>query len=645
MGSEPSKTPNAYCTLVSPPTNENESGIYINSNRLNENFGEPIRTFQTLPSVCTIPEIIECGALKYKERDCVGERTLFKDGSFGKFKWISYNEFYKKCLNFAAGLQSLGIKNGDKVAIYSKSCIPWQISQFGIQFIGAIPVVIPGLLRKSLKYIISHASCKALIIDGINAKETNEIFSEIDVELKITFTHFSNESYAFDDIIQMGIENKNFQRFYPSPEDTSMIMYNYGSDDKPKGCILTHQSIIAGSACLGAIRCSVTTKDTYFSYLPLAHIFEYSAQLIMFVQGARIGFYTGTSSQIFVDCKELQPTIMCGVPRIFNRIYDAINEFIKERPFLVRAFITWTLKYKNESLMSGDPHSFFLDIVLLKRFKDLLGGRVKLLICGGAPLISEVFDLIRAAITPNILMGYGLTETCASGCVQEVGAQHNNSVGPVSLSIDMKFRAVEGMNYDPRSESPSGELMFRGPPLFSGYYHDSQKTSESFIDGWYATGDIGILTSDGQVQIIDRVRQVVKLSHGEFISLSNLHEIYSKAYGVKSIFVYADSHHSHPVAVVVPTERCIKDWDLRLGISSFVDSKIAKREMLGYLKERATAMNLRSSEHILNLILENQELIQMVSKENEDSTQNKNQVLRAKYESRLLELYDEENIE
>lgn len=646
MGAEASKAPLSKCVLVSPSQSENESGVYINSNRLKENFGEPITTFQTLSSAETLTEIVDFCTLKYGDSPCMGERQQFCDGSHGCYNWITYSEFRSMCVNFSIGIKSLGIARGDKIGLFMKSSYQWQVAQFGSIYAGCIPVAISDSLRHYIKDIIKDSNCKAIIIDGTSRIEQDlfddEVFRNI---LKITVCKMPRlcNSFTLNHVIKLGQENKNYdEKIEVKSNDCALIMYKLGNSSVPKGCVLTHRSIISGAACLCAIGSSVTQRDSYFSYLPLAHIFEYCTELIMFVQGVKIGYFHGDVKDIYSDIKELQPTIMCGVPRFFNNLYDIIMNIIQQKPFIIRSFFNLAIKLKNSSLINDEPYSFFLDVTLFDQFKEILGGRIKLLICGGAPLISEVHDVLRTVITPNIIVGYGLTETCASGCVQEVGAQFNNSVGTVSMSMDMKFRAVEGMNYNPRNVLPSGELMFRGPPLFSGYYLDEKDTNECMIDGWFATGDIGILDSNGHVQIIDRINQAFKLSNGEFISVSNLQSIYSKCSCVKSIFVYSDSHHNYPVAVVVPTKSCIKDWLERLGITSFTDSVITKKEMLAILEERAKSLNLRSSEYIGDIILEKDDFSELIA-DKKDSSLPFNRELIKKYESKLIDLYRTNN--
>ena len=440
-----------------------------------------------------------------------------------------------------------------------------------------------------------------------------------------------------DDVIARGRENKSFVRYEADAKDIAMIMYTSGTMGSPKGCVLSHENLIAGAAGLGSARTGLGTGDTFYSYLPLAHAYDLCAEFTMLAQGVRIGFCSGGSREFLSDVVELQPTILCAVPRVLNRIVDEIRKEIDAASPLIRMVINWAISMKSEAIKAGDAHSLFADAVLFPQFRDSLGGRIRIIVSGGAPLLPRNYELLRAVICPNIIQGYGATEFSSAGCVQEVGATNPMTVGPVSIVADMKFRRVEGMDYNPQGNPPSGELMFRGPFVFQGYYKDEQATQEVFFDGWFASGDVGCLTSDGEVQIIDRVKQFVKLSHGEYISLSKLSHIYSGTAGLKNVFVFADSHHNQPVAVVVPSDELIEEWRGR-GIVNFANSECAKAEILKGMKERWESAGLRGFERILDIIIEP---VSFTQENGLLTASSKLQIrsLRTKYEARLLELY------
>ena len=640
MGVSSSSFPRARSVPVGVSADPNESPVFINSIRIKENGGFPISTFRCQPDSRTTTALLDRCAVMYEEWDAFGEREVLPDGSSGRYKWVKFPVFRQKCLDFAAGLESLGVAKGDTVGIFSHNCMAWQIAQFGCHYLGAIPVpVYDALGDGAARFIIEHSECKVVVVHAQKLDVAKRLAGEFELLQLVVISNFATEgTVLMDEVIARGRENKSFVRYEPSAQDIAMIMYTSGTMGTPKGCVLTHENIIAGAAGLGSARTGLGTGDTFFSYLPLAHAYDLCAEFTMLAQGVRIGFFSGGARDIMSDIMELQPTILCAVPRVLNRIVEQIKKEIEEASPLVRMLINWAIGLKCEAINAGDAHSLFADAVILSKFRDALGGRIRIIVSGGAPLLPRHYELLRAVITPNIIQGYGATEFSSAGCVQEVGATNPMTVGPVSIVADMKFRRVEGMDYNPQANPPSGELMFRGPLVFQGYYKDEQATDEVFFDGWFASGDVGCLTSDGEVQIIDRVKQFVKLSHGEYISLSKLSHIYSSTAGVRSVFVFADSHHSQPVAVVVPSDSMIDDWRGR-GIVNFANSECAKSEILKNLKERWEAAGLRGFERILDILIEPVSFTQ----ENGLLTASQKlqlQSLRMKYEARLLELYN-----
>lgn len=632
----------AVCVEYESSNNPNESSIFINSIRLKENGGKPICTFRSQPDSLTVTDILDTSVILYNDLPCMGERLVNNDGSYGKYSWINYSDFRKKCLNFASGLQSIGIRQGDYVGIFSPSCINWQVSFFGCLYIGAIPVTLYDYFGpQANQFIVENSKLSCLIAHSQFLDTVKTILTHTTIEHLILISHLVNPPFiSIDEVFEKGAEFTNFQKYKPSPDDTAIIMYTSGSLGTPKGCIITHKNLVAGSTGLGSAGTSLTTRDTYLSYLPLAHIYEMCCQLIMLAQGARIGFFSGDTRDLFRDCKELQPTIMCGVPRIFNRFVDSVKKSIDEMSTIPKILTQWAIRIKSKALLNSENYSMFLDYFIFSHFKEELGGRLRLIVVGGAPILPENYEFLRTIITPNIIQGYGLTEICAAGCITEIGEGNSASVGPVSIATDMKFRSVEGMYYDPKSAQPSGEILFRGTSLFSGYLNNQKATDEAFDGEWFLTGDVGFLNSEGHVQIIDRVGQLVKLSHGDYISLSKLMELYQTTQGVEYIYVFADSHHSQPVAVVVPTVNCIEDWKGR-GIKVFQSSQIAREEMLKKLDETAEKLKLRGFEKIYDIILE-----QGITADDENDSSDHSSLkprlsqLRLKYEARLVELYN-----
>jgi long-chain acyl-CoA synthetase len=265
--------------------------------------------------------------------------------------------------------------------------------------------------------------------------------------------------------------------------------------------------------------------------------------------------------------------------------------------------IELAIRAKSEAVRMNRPHSLLLDAVLFAKFRAALGGKVKIIVNGGAPILKDVFDFLVGAVTPNIIQGYGLTEVNAGLAVQELYPTNRETVGPCTCGCEIKLRKVPGTEYDPNGSPPAGELLVRGPFLFREYYKQPELTAEVMVDGWFATGDVVRISTDRQLQIIDRAKQLVKLSQGEYLSLTTLNEVYGTASLVSFIYVYADARHDEPLAVVVPKKEKIDAWAAQ-GITDVAESRVVRDELIADLKKVHQKYGLRGFERITHLLVD-----------------------------------------
>jgi long-chain acyl-CoA synthetase len=508
---------------------------------------------------------------------------------------------------------------------------------------GLIPVPIyDSLGPNSAEYIINHSESTIIVVsqaklNGLKAAlksggivNTVLVIGEFEARVEDRITFRSCES-----VLSEGVA-REFGR--PDPDSLGIIMYTSGSTGRPKGCMLTHRNLVAGATGLGCLGCSITTSDTYYSLLPLAHIYEMGVELIMIAQGAAIGFFSGNPRQLTDDLQALKPTIICGVPRLWNRIVDNMKTKIEGQSGAKKALVKWALALKRRQLYDRENVSLLLDGVVFRPFREALGGRVRLIVSGGAPILPDVYDFLIAAVSPNIVQGYGLTEVAASVAVSEVPQLGPCDNGAVSQTSKVKLVKVDGLNYDPRGSPMRGEVLVQGPHIFKGYYKDEELTRQVLdAEGWYRTGDIGGFTENGYLQIVDRAKQLVKLSQGEYLSLTALSDTYGATPGLKNVYVYADSHHDAPLAVVVPGPELVKQWELQ-GIGKFIGNAEAEAQVLALLNRTAQEQRLRGFERIARVLLDSEEF----SVENgllTPSMKPQWPSLKKKYEASLIELF------
>ncbi|KAK4381596.1 Long chain acyl-CoA synthetase 4 [Sesamum angolense] len=264
------------------------------------------------------------------------------------------------------------------------------------------------------------------------------------------------------------------------------------------------------------------------------------------------------------DIGELKPTIFCAVPRVLDRIYSGLQQKISSGGFIKHTMFNLAYSLKLRSMKKGHKHaeaSPLCDKIVFSKVKQGLGGKVRLILSGAAPLASHVEEFLRVVSGSYVLQGYGLTETCAGTFVSipdELSML--GTVGPPVPNVDVCLESVPEMGYDALSSTPRGEVCVRGDTLFSGYYKRDDLTKEVFVDGWFHTGDIGEWQENGSLKIIDRKKNIFKLSQGEYVAVENLENIYGLVPAIESIWVYGNSFESFLVAIINPNKQVLEQW-------------------------------------------------------------------------------------
>ena len=626
MGSSSSNPEESYCAAIEDPDDENEEKvpIYINSRRLKENLF--IETYPLYPHATDLTQLVKAAVDKFQDFRSLGERITYSNGASGPYKWITYKEVYDHVKCLAAALQSKNVKKGDMIGIFSNNCLYWHIAEFAIHLCGAIVVPISDRLGPDTdKDIINDSGVKIIIMHGTNLHKIKNISQDC---LKIIMNYNTDDlppnCIQMDEFLAEGKALlKDFKKPDISPTDPAYIVYT-SSEEGPRGCVLTHRNFISAISSFSLLDASISTNDVLLSFIPLAHVYAISVELLHFVQGSAIGFYSGDMHYLSDDISTLRPTVFCGVPRVFNRLLDQFNEKVEKLSSFSRHILDLALWYTGE-LLKEQKTSYLLDRFVFSDVKQALGGRVRLIVIGGAPVRGEVYAFLQRVITPNIAVGYGLTETAAAGAVKEARSNDASSVGTISVGVDMKLRAVKSLSYDPLGQPPTGEILLRGPAVFKNYFKSEFERGE-----WFATGDIGTITN-GKLQIIDQVKPLIKLSQGEYLSANQLAKKYQKARGVRAILIIADPHHSRPVAIVVPTIEFINEWN-RSGITELESSQAAEQQLVENLLECAEKERLRSFEKIAGVIIE-------TDYNAIHGLEQSSPAVKAKYSSKILDLY------
>uniref|UniRef100_A0AC11BMI7 Acyl-CoA synthetase long chain family member 1 n=1 Tax=Ovis aries TaxID=9940 RepID=A0AC11BMI7_SHEEP len=402
----------------------------------------------------------------------------------------------------------------------------------------------------------------------------------------------------------------------PAPEDLAVICFTSGTTGNPKGAMITHRNIVSDCsafvkmtentfiptsddtlisflplahmfervvevgtgfyfACACAFVCFLSrcvlqkalmlnASDTHISFLPLAHMYEQLMLCVMLCHGAKIGFFQGDIRLLMDDLKALQPTIFPVVPRLLNRMFDRI--FGQANTTLKRWLLDFASKRKEAELRSGIIRNNSLwDKLIFHKIQSSLGGKVRLMITGAAPVSATVLTFLRAALGCQFYEGYGQTECTAGCCLTIPGDWTAGHVGaPMPCSI-IKLVDVEEMNY--LAAKGEGEVCVKGSNVFQGYLKDPVKTAEALDkDGWLHTGDIGKWLPNGTLKIIDRKKHIFKLAQGEYIAPEKIENIYQRSEPIAQVFVHGESLQAFLIAIVVPDVETLGAWAQKRGI-------------------------------------------------------------------------------
>jgi long-chain acyl-CoA synthetase len=339
----------------------------------------------------------------------------------------------------------------------------------------------------------------------------------------------------------------------PRPETPAFLMFTSGTASYPKGCIVTHGNAIAMGASIVVWAFPFASTDSELVYLPLAHIFEAAMQVVALKIFGKVGFYSGSIPRLAEEFKFFRPTVITGVGRVYERLKQQIENTVAGKPFFVRSIFNAALNTK--SFLTHRCH--IRNVPLLdKAFEPVrrqFGGRLRAFVSGGSALSPDVQKFLRVACNVSFLQGYGLTETCGGALTQRWDDVGVDSCGMPLPWAEVKLRSTECY----LAEQNTGELLVRGPALFGGYYKDEESTRAVFDrNGFFGTGDVFQLSPTGQLRMIARTKEIVKLSQGEYVSLPKLTALYSTADLVHQLFIHAGLHSRFLVAVAVaPPDR------------------------------------------------------------------------------------------
>ncbi|KAF5386761.1 hypothetical protein D9615_001647 [Tricholomella constricta] len=374
------------------------------------------------------------------------------------------------------------------------------------------------------------------------------------------------------------------------------ICYTSGTTSNPKGVVLTHANF-ALSTQSNLFGLQLPEEAILMSYLPLAHIYERVCELCVISVSGRIGYFTGDPLRLLEDAQLLKPNFFPSVPRVLNRVYQAAMAGGNIPGFKGNLFRK-AIQVKLDKLhTTGDATHIFWDKLVFRKIQAVLGGQIQMMTSGSAPISADVMDFLKIAFACEVTEGYGMTENCAT-CAKAWPNDPTSSgtVGPPQPINEVKLIDVPAMGYTSEDKpNPRGELCVRGANCFKVYYKDEKNTKETVDDeGWLHTGDVAEIDQAGRIKIIDRVKNIMKLSQGEYVALEKIENLYSSSPAVAQIYIHGDSLQSYLLAVIIP------DPVQLAGIASKVFGKKVTAEDLRELV--AACKDERVNQEILSLI-------------------------------------------
>ncbi|XP_058477885.1 long-chain-fatty-acid--CoA ligase 5 [Solea solea] len=537
----------------------------------------------------TLYEVFQRGLKVSGNGPCLGYRKTGKP-----YQWLRYKQVSERAENLGSGLLHQGLKpNADTfIGIFAQNRPEWIIGELACYTYSMVVVPLYDTLGpEALVFIIDQAEISIVLCDNQKKAETllqNRekglspvlktiiIMDTFDLELVERGSTCGVDVMSMQEVEAVGKSNHQ-KPIPPKPEDLSVVCFTSGTTGNPKGAMLTHQNVVSDAA--GVVRSFESsiipsTQDVSISFLPLAHMFERVVQTVMYGHGARVGFFQGDIRLLPDDMKSLQPTIFPVVPRLLNRVYDKVQSGAST-PFK-KWLLNFAVERKFAEVKEGIiRNNSIWDKLIFHKVQESLGGRVRIMVTGAAPISPSVLNFLRAALGCQIFEGYGQTE-CTAGCTFTMpGDGTSGHVGvPLPCNI-VKLVDVEEMNYF--ASNGEGEVCVKGLNVFKGYLKDPEKTAEALDeDGWLHTGDIGKWLPSGVLRIIDRKKNIFKLAQGEYIAPEKIENVYVRSGPVAQVFVHGDSLQSCLVAVVVPDPDILPDFAKNLGCQGSIED-ICKR--------------------------------------------------------------------
>ncbi|WP_331234508.1 AMP-dependent synthetase/ligase [Natronorarus salvus] len=548
----------------------------------------------------TLAELFEEAAARHLDRPAQAYKGGVYDRSMtdsvlpaagdGEFLTLGYRELRSIVRHLAAGFRDLGVESGTRVGIFADTRMEWAQTDLALLAAGGVvTTVYRGSSPRQVRHLLSDPGAEGVVVEDAEALET-VLSVEDDLDLEWIAVIDRIEGYedredvlTLADVHDRGVETFDEERYEDwlderDPEDLATLIYTSGTTGQPKGVMLSH----------GNIRSNVSQARRRFgprpdkgdlpvidentrtvSFLPLAHVFERMAgHFLMFASGACVA-YAESPDTLREDFQAIRPTTGTSVPRVYEKIYDAIRAQASESGPKQRIF-EWAVEVGRAHHEADSPGASLrakqalADRLVFATVRDALGGEIEFLISGGGSLSADLCALYHGMGLP-ILEGYGLTETSPVISVNPPEEPKVGTIGPPV--VDCEVRVDDGVVSEEFAELEGevGELLVRGPNVTEGYWNLPEETEEAFSDGWFRTGDVVQLRPDGYITFLERAKQIMVLSTGKNVAPGPIEDAFADSEVVEQAMVLGDGQ-KFVSALLVPNVEGLGEWAEREGV-------------------------------------------------------------------------------
>lgn len=510
-------------------------------------------------------------------------------------KWIGYSAqyYYQASHNLSYGLLALGLQKGDHVATISNNRPEWNFMDMALNQAGLIHVSIyPTISESDYEYILRHCEPRLLIVSDKSLYQKLEPIAKLIGSIIDIYSFYEIPGVKYwKEIHDLGIQKANeFEKVLDkikleiTPDDLATLIYTSGTTGNPKGVMLTHKNILSNLLGISGVF-DFSELDTTLSFLPICHVFERTINYYFQKRGVSI-YYAENLGTIAANLKEVKPTVFIAVPRVIESLYAKIigagNDLkgIKKQIFFWAVNLGLRFEFQKKNGWRYHLKLSLAEKLVFHKWREVMGNRVKIIVAGGAALQERLIRIFNAAGIP-VVEGYGMTETSPviAACNFMTGAVRIGTVGPVIPGLEVMI-------------SCDGEILVKGDSVMKGYYKEPESTKEVFdADGWFHTGDVGVLIDDKYLKITDRKKEIFKLSSGKYIAPQVIENKLKESFFIEQTMVIGENE-KFASALISPNFPFLHDWCSLHGVK-FHDNLdlIANPSVIGMYQREVNEIN------------------------------------------------------